>query len=364
MIENRNGVWVNVTSPGCRPATQTEIDMNSEIETLRDLLREAKAGHGHTPDCYAHGCGMLTDWKGRLLDCAREYRIADDGAEVRDAWRDLKAHVDSLPSILSDAELRAGVAIQLHEIDRLRKMLREESDRVSTLRDVLMSLVAVARRFLPDYGAHTEIQRADGVLSLRPCTCHPDDNPPTPCEHRYAFRDCADAAAERYLRETLAMRVDELRQAVRALAASNAWHHFGDCRAWTEGRILSSSEADELARRVLKARGEVAPRLSAELGALPTMADAVATGDSVLLNEQAALLRECRLALDDLLRQKPMMTGLLCGSTTLGSLRAELYAYRPQGVFNGQAPNASLQPADRSEDRLEGDVGQEDSNVR
>jgi hypothetical protein len=78
---------------------------------------------------------------------------------------------------------------------------------------------------------------------------------------------------------------------------------------------------------------------TAGLGALPTMADALAAGDGVLLNEQAALLRECRLALDDLLRQKPMMTGLLCGSTTLGNLRAELYAYRPQGVFNGQAPN-------------------------
>ncbi len=39
----------------------------------------------------------------------------------------------------------------------------------------------------------------------RHCTCHPNDNPPQPCEHRYAFRDCADAAEERYLRETLAM---------------------------------------------------------------------------------------------------------------------------------------------------------------
>ena len=39
----------------------------------------------------------------------------------------------------------------------------------------------------------------------RQCTCHSDDNPPQPCEHRYAFRDCADAAEERYLRETLAM---------------------------------------------------------------------------------------------------------------------------------------------------------------
>ena len=39
----------------------------------------------------------------------------------------------------------------------------------------------------------------------RQCTCHPDDSPPTPCEHRYTFRDCADAAEERCLRETLAM---------------------------------------------------------------------------------------------------------------------------------------------------------------
>ena len=37
------------------------------------------------------------------------------------------------------------------------------------------------------------------------CRCHPDDNPPQPCEHRYAFRDCADAAEERYLREMLAI---------------------------------------------------------------------------------------------------------------------------------------------------------------
>lgn len=88
-----------------------------------------------------------------------------------------------------------------------------------------------------------------------------------------------------------------------------------------------------------KTTDSAASALSAGLGALPTMADAMAAGDGVLLNEQAALLRECRLALDDLLRQKPMMACLLCGSNTLGNLRAELYAYRPQGVFNGQAPN-------------------------
>ena len=68
---------------------------------------------------------------------------------------------------------------------------------------------------------------------------------------------------------------------------------------------------------------------------LPTMDDAIAAGDGVLMNEQAALLRECRLALDCLLRDKPMLAAKLCGTTTLGNLRAMLYDYRPQGVFGG-----------------------------
>jgi hypothetical protein len=57
--------------------------------------------------------------------------------------------------------------------------------------------------------------------------------------------------------------------------------------------------------------------------------------------EQAALLRECRAALDDLIRQKPTMAGLLCGSTTLGNLRAELHAYRDAGP----TPNAEVSGA-------------------
>ncbi len=67
-----------------------------------------------------------------------------------------------------------------------------------------------------------------------------------------------------------------------------------------------------------------------------TIDDAIAAADGVLMNEQAALLRECRLALDELLKKKPMMAGLVCGSTTLGNLRASLYEYRPQGVFGVQ----------------------------
>ena len=66
---------------------------------------------------------------------------------------------------------------------------------------------------------------------------------------------------------------------------------------------------------------------------MTTMDEIIAAGDSVLLNEQAALLRECRAAIDSLITQKPTLAGLVCGSTTLGNLRASLYDYRPQGVF-------------------------------
>lgn len=66
---------------------------------------------------------------------------------------------------------------------------------------------------------------------------------------------------------------------------------------------------------------------------IPTMDDAIAAGNGALIEEQAALLRECRAALDSLLQQKPTLAGLLCGSTTLGNLRASMYEYRPQGVF-------------------------------
>lgn len=77
------------------------------------------------------------------------------------------------------------------------------------------------------------------------------------------------------------------------------------------------------------------------------MDETIMAGDPMLLNEQAALLRECRAALDELLRRKPMLGAMqyTCGAggTTLGNLRASLYAYRPQGVFG--APNQPLDGA-------------------
>jgi len=51
----------------------------------------------------------------------------------------------------------------------------------------------------------------------------------------------------------------------------------------------------------------------------------------VKTNEKVKLLRECRLALDELIIKKPGIESLVCGSTTLGNLRAELHLYRKSG---------------------------------
>jgi len=69
----------------------------------------------------------------------------------------------------------------------------------------------------------------------------------------------------------------------------------------------------------------------------PDMQDALAAGDSVLLNEQASLLKACRKALDELIADKPLAAGWRYGRTTLGNLKVELHDYRPQGVFNGDS---------------------------
>jgi hypothetical protein len=34
------------------------------------------------------------------------------------------------------------------------------------------------------------------LLDNRPCTCHPDDNPPRPCARRYSLTECREAAAQ------------------------------------------------------------------------------------------------------------------------------------------------------------------------
>ncbi len=38
-------------------------------------------------------------------------------------------------------------------------------------------------------------QSAEAKTDTRSCTCHPDDNPPVPCQRQFALTDCRQAAA-------------------------------------------------------------------------------------------------------------------------------------------------------------------------
>ena len=90
---------------------------------------------------------------------------------------------------------------------------------------------------------------------------------------------------------------------------------------------VTPAEAEEWARR-----GRT-HWLRAELRSCEEMEYAVQAGDAVLLEEQAVLLRACRRAIDQLLESKPMLGAFNYGTSTLGNLRAELYEFRPQGIF-------------------------------
>lgn len=48
------------------------------------------------------------------------------------------------------------------------------------------SIIAVGRALL---AAH-----ASSVADAKPCTCHPDDNPPVPCAKQYALSECRSVA--------------------------------------------------------------------------------------------------------------------------------------------------------------------------
>ncbi len=88
----------------------------------------------------------------------------------------------------------------------------------------------------------------------RPCTCHPDDNPPVPCPGQYALGHCfaavfhaerskvADLTAER---DATVKRGDELRDVIRGLTGELATAEEDRDAARAEVARLTSELADE-----------------------------------------------------------------------------------------------------------------------
>ena len=68
-----------------------------------------------------------------------------------------------------------------------------------------MNLREAARDALLAWDANSESTRTYNAMDAlratldfppcRPCTCHPEDNPPVPCQRKYALAECRAAAA-------------------------------------------------------------------------------------------------------------------------------------------------------------------------
>ena len=67
------------------------------------------------------------------------------------------------------------------------------------------------------------------------------------------YRDMRIVELEKVFADEFEMlkEIRNLQNAVRELAAANAWQNFGECRAFTETRMLKPHELDMLARDVL-----------------------------------------------------------------------------------------------------------------
>lgn len=68
-------------------------------------------------------------------------------------------------------------------------------------------------------------QPSSADVERRPCTCHPDDNPPVPCPRMYALQDCRRAAALAAEIESLRARLAEAETLLREIREDA--RHFG-----------------------------------------------------------------------------------------------------------------------------------------
>ena len=80
------------------------------------------------------------------------------------------SHARTLERELADTEtefdkLQDALSAEISEVERLKRELAEAREQRAQLAETLVSLVAVARRYLPDYDEHPEIQKADEALA-------------------------------------------------------------------------------------------------------------------------------------------------------------------------------------------------------
>lgn len=140
-------------------------------QTLRSKARSASAGEWikESGDGWEAICSTNDQANGNFIIAHFEGPDAKENREFSQA-----ANPATVLALLDELEaVQKTSAARLEAIDRTHKMFQRERDRADAVekriaehRKVLNSLAAVARRYLPDYDEHPEIQAADELLQI------------------------------------------------------------------------------------------------------------------------------------------------------------------------------------------------------
>lgn len=138
-------------------------------QSLRSKARSASAGEWikESGDGWEAICSTNDQANGNFIIAHFEGPDAKENREFSQA-----ANPATVLALLDELEtVQKTSAARLEAIDRTHKMFQRERDRadaaekrIAEHRKVLNSLAAVARRYLPDYDEHPEIQAADELL--------------------------------------------------------------------------------------------------------------------------------------------------------------------------------------------------------
>lgn len=123
-------------------------ELEAESETLKHHLEKSEATAleladrlecaqwPQTAEPVEYDEDLHDAWQYRLVELVKQYRDAEAGHEVRDAFRAITAHINVLPMGMAmlPAEARAGLTIQANEIDRLRAHIADLDDQLGDMR--------------------------------------------------------------------------------------------------------------------------------------------------------------------------------------------------------------------------------------
>ena len=101
--------------------------------------------------------------------------------------------ITDLRARLAEVEAERNAAVKdglrlIEQVDSLAAELRADKARLAEAETLLRGAPVIDP---PWRSARDYFLRTTTSADARPCTCHPDDNPPVPCPRKYALTECA-----------------------------------------------------------------------------------------------------------------------------------------------------------------------------